>query len=840
MGRIVIFPEQRVVTRDGELLKVGSTLFNLLVYFAENRGVVLTKPEIIRGSWLKISISDGTLSNYVGQTRELIGQEGVVTVFNQGYKVVVPVEVLSGRDAEPPVSSLLPRIVKLPRSPYPLVGRELEVAELEDLVRDYRQISLIGPGGVGKTRLAIEIGHKLAKKFLDGVVMIDLAPLTDAAAVASALAQAFDLPLQATGVPIESIADAIGERHMLLILDNCEHLGRVVVDIVKILKEHAPGLTILATSQHVLDGLHHEIYWLKSLAVPPEGTMEPAKIAEYGAAKLFLQRARSGDQRFVFNESNAAGVAEICRRLDGVPLSLEIAATFVHPLAIEGLRRHLDERFGLLRLGEGAAVKRQISLLDMTEWSYGLLDAAEQEFFCRLGIFPGWFSAAEARDIAGDRQPETLKRLSALVHKSLVVRQEDGGETLYRLLETLRIYAVGQLEAKGERRMMAERHLRYFQDLFVRDEDAWETRPDAELRRLYSPHIDNLRAALDAALADPELVPGGISLLGASGRLWSMLVLIPEGQGYFDRFLGLTDKTTPPTDVARLLRYAGILCRHTDRLRTVTLLTKSAAIYRKQKDRLNLGAVLAVLGGEYVYLGRHDDAKAKLDEAWKILSSSNRTKSLWNILNDGGNLAMMRNDIVEARRCLSVAIEFADRIKDTLRRNITTFNLGELEFRCGSIDEAIECASEAASGLRAAGEQFQLSRPLTNLSTYLTLRGDHAEARRYAEEALPLLVKERGHWLRLNLQVWAALAALAGLYAPAAQLIGWVSAEYVRTGEIREPTELALHEKLRALLTANVRPEDIETWTARGGRWDEDFAVDFTLRRIMSAEPSQR
>jgi predicted ATPase/DNA-binding winged helix-turn-helix (wHTH) protein len=837
MGPIVIFPLQRVVTRDGALEKVGSTLFNLVVYFAENRGVVLGKLDIIRGSWLKVHVTDGTLSNYVGQARDLIGQEAIVTVFNQGYKVVAPVERLSGKDAEPPVSSLLPRIVKLPRRPSPLVGRELELAQVADLVRDHRLISLVGPGGVGKTRLATEVAWQLVKKFVDGSVMIDLAPLGDAAAVTSALAQAFDLPLQDTGTPLANIAEAIRDRQVLLTLDNCEHIGAIVVDIIKVLKGTAPDLTILLTSQHALDGIYQEVYRLNGLPAPPEGLTDPAKIAEYDAIKLFTQRAHSNDRDFAYNDGNAVAVAEICRRLDGVPLSLEMAATLVYFLKIEGLRNRLDQRFALLKMDPGTAVKRHISLQDMTEWSYGLLEPQEQHFFCRLGVFPSWFSASEAAAIAGADGSDPLELLRSLVKKSLVVSQDNAGpEPRFRLLETLRLYAVRQLDANGERRAMAERFLRAVIDLFTGDLNAWETLSDARLRELYAPQIDNLRAALDSALGDPDLAPDGIALLGLSGRLWSILLLIPEGQGYFDRFMPLVGKDTPPADAALVLRHAAILCRHTDRLRSVKLLKQAATIYRKLKDKLSLGAVLAMLGGEYIYLGLHKEAKAALDQAWKLLSGSNRVKSLQDIMTSSGNLAWIRNEIAEAVRCLAIAGAMAEQLQDDLRKNIVLNNLAELECRRDALVPAMEHAQDSADGLRAAGERYRLAQPLTNLAAYKILDGDHADALIPAREALPILIEESGHWLWIHLQIWACAAALAGLVVEAAQILGWSDGVQARTKEIREPTEQKIDDITRAIVTAKLKPSDLESFLVKGAHWSEAHAVDYLMRRIVSSD----
>jgi predicted ATPase len=365
----------------------------------------------------------------------------------------------------------------------------------------------------------------------------------------------------------------------------------VAVEIIKALQDRAPDVTVLVTSQHVLDGLKQEVYWLRGLDEPPSGVTSATRSLEYGAVKLFIERARSGNQNFVYTDDMVADATAICARVDGNPLSLEMVAARVHFYGMEKLRRELDEHFGMLYRDEGTADKRHLSQLNMTAWSYNLLHAEEQEFFCRLGIFPGWFSSEEAVALAAadsDDPQQAHARLLALVKKSMVVR-EDGKAPRYRLLATLRFFAHDRLKTSGERKPLALRHARHVLEMFVRDEATWETLPDRQLRQIYAPQIDNLRLALETMLAEPELIPSGITLLGVSGRLWSMLILIPEGQGFFDRYMPFIGEQTPPADAARFLRFAGILCRHADRKRTVTLLEQSAAIYRKLEDWLSPG-----------------------------------------------------------------------------------------------------------------------------------------------------------------------------------------------------------------------------------------------------------
>jgi tetratricopeptide (TPR) repeat protein len=359
--------------------------------------------------------------------------------------------------------------------------------------------------------------------------------------------------------------------------------------------------------------------------------------------------------------------------------------------------------------------------------------------------------------------------------------------------------------------------------------------PDAELREIYTWQIDNVRAALKTALADPALTASGIALAGASGRMWYILGLIPEGSGILDQFMARTDKTTPSADMARLLKHAAILCRDTDRLRSAKLFKRATVIYRALKDWLNLGTVLSLLGGCYIYLGRYAEAQKILDEAQKFLAGSDRQKSIQNIMSYRGSLALIRNETDEAWRHLLNARHLASRMGDVLRENIALFNLGELECRRGNIGEAKVCARKSADNLRAANELYQLARPLTNLASYSILTGDYAEARLHARDCMEQLIEERGHWFRLRLQVWAPILAKDGDIANAARIYGWASAEYDRTGEIREPTEQLVCDVLQTPFKAYPKPEEIEIWLAEGAKWTEKDAIDFAMHYIVAS-----
>ena len=339
----------------------------------------------------------------------------VSTIQGRGYRFIAPVSHsktsalqkaapplrLVGRDH--PVRKTSERLsaaasettepdTNLPQRLAAVIGRAAELAELQESIGRNRLVTLVGTDGIGKTRLAVELGWLSTGLFADGVWLIDLAPVTDPAVVTSATATVLGVALRDAEAPVQAIAAAIGKQRWLLIFDNCEHLIAAAAELIEALLERVPGLSVLATSQEILHVAAEQIYRLNPLALPPAAG-SVAKIAGFGAVALFVERARAADRRFVLDAGNAAGVAEICRRLDGIPLALEMAAARLPLLGIEGLRARLDERLFMLTTGAHTAETRHRTLRNMVEWSLGLLDPADQRVFRRLAVFAGSFSS---------------------------------------------------------------------------------------------------------------------------------------------------------------------------------------------------------------------------------------------------------------------------------------------------------------------------------------------------------------------------------------------------------------------------------------------------------------
>jgi predicted ATPase len=815
-----LYPERRQLLLGETKVTLGQRTFDMLILLVENAGKVVSREAIMSAVWRNIAISDAAVSTQASTIRKLIGNdESIVAVNNQGYVFTIEADPIE-REYGPP-----PQLMRLVMQSGPGVGREAELKELAALCSQHRLVTLVGPGGVGKTWLAVKLGLQLTWDRLDGVYLIDLGAARDSLSVAGSVAQALGVTLRSRDNPIHILGSAIGNRRMLLILDSCEYVIEPVRDLVDGLLPVAPNLSILATSQEVLRVLNEATFRLEPLS-PPQ------------AIELFVARAQTADRHFLPNEKNAPAIAEICARLDGIPLALEMAAALVPKLGIEGVREGLDQqRFQMLDGSPRVGDARRATLTAITEWSYGLLEETDQQIFCRLSCFSGSFSREAIAAVAGADSAgrwDIAASLGRLLDKSLLVA-ERGDRPRYRLLETLRLAGAAKLEAGGASETIAERHARYYADLFEQADLIWETTPEPDWLALYGPEIDNLRAALDWTLRNPGRLPLALILAGAAGHLWDRLALAAEGRSYLDRLVERLDERTPPADAARILRRAAVLWRRTDRLRAVALLERSVALYRQTADERSLGSALGLLGGDYIYLGRRAEAGMALDEARNLLPEGSRTKSLYNVMNDLGNLAVQANESDKAREYYVIARDLARKLHDTLREYLSLSNLGEVEFQTGAVGRAIEYTRQAVDGLRSAGHLAYLGYALVNFASYLAVQGNHSEARDCALEALSLLRSEGGHWLRLCLQVLALLGARGGRYVEAAQLRGFVDAGYAQSGEVREPTEQRIDAELCRLLAANLPPDDIKAWAVEGARWSQDQAVDFVTLRLASA-----
>ena len=566
-GRVEVLPVQRQLRIDGIPTAVGARALDLLLALIERRERVVSKNELLDLAWPGLVVEEGNLKVQVSALRKLIGTQAIATIPARGYRFAQPLdEDVQPRSigAEPgadKVRAALPPLEPLQDSSLAVIGRDDDLAALQQLLGQHRVVTVTGAGGIGKTTLALAAMQALSGSFEDGVVRVELADLVDPLAVAMAVAQALQLPPHQGSDKPSALVAALRDKRMLLVIDNAGHVIDATAQLVSELVAGTAHLCLLVTSQAPLRVLAERVFRLGPLAVPEAGTLLNEALC-HGAVALFAERGRAADRHFVVDQDNLDSVIEICRNLDGLALAIELAAARLPLLGVAGLARKLDERLRLLGGGSRAAPTRQQTLRTALDWSHGLLSATERGVLRRLAVFVGGFSLELAAAVAGDStldEWDVIDTLGTLVDRSLVA-VDVGEPPRYRLLESTRAYALERLEAAAEMALTKRRHALA---LCARVERAahslWTT---AELPWLaqHMPELDNLRAAIDwSTREEPALA---VALLGASFPLFACLALVHESR---ERSGPLADRLTelslPAPIAARFLRTRSLQMR---------------------------------------------------------------------------------------------------------------------------------------------------------------------------------------------------------------------------------------------------------------------------------------
>jgi predicted ATPase/DNA-binding winged helix-turn-helix (wHTH) protein len=535
-GRFRVLPYRREVLLDGRPLDLGGRAFDLLVSLIEARGAVISKDDLKERVWPGRIVEENALQAHISALRKAFADDrGLIrTVAGRGYQFIGEIR------ASTPVADRRPTPTNVPERMSELIGRDSSISALLELTAKYRLVTLTGTGGVGKTRLALEVARHLLPRFPDGVWLAQLAPISDPELLPSVVASALGLTPAGGQEAIERVSAAVGARRALLILDSCEHVIESATRMAEGLLRASSSLRIIATSQVPLHAEGESVYRVPSLEVPPETTSEIGVAEQWGAVSLFVARAREAAPQFSLDKSTSGKVAAICRRLDGIPLAIELAAKHTGALGVDALAARLDDRFGLLAGGKRTALPRQQTLRATLDWSYDLLPDAERAVLRRLTVFAGVFSLPVASAVAaGDGVGATdfVNCFVRLIDKSLVTPISADANAGYRLLETTRAYALEKLIASGEFARCARRHAEHYDAVFQQAEAQWDTEPSDTWLARYRPCLDNVRVALDWAFSPEGDAAMGIALTVAAVPLWFQLSLVDECLSRVERAL---------------------------------------------------------------------------------------------------------------------------------------------------------------------------------------------------------------------------------------------------------------------------------------------------------------
>jgi predicted ATPase/DNA-binding CsgD family transcriptional regulator len=628
-----------------------------------------------------------------------------------------------------------PRTPGLPPNNLPLelssfVGRQDEVAEVERLLENNRLLTLTGPGGCGKTRLALAAAGDAAGRFGDGVWLAELAPVADPALVGQVVASA----LGARGRPgrpmAETLSEHLGASKVLLVLDNCEHLVEACAEISESLLRSCPGLRILATSREAL-GVVGEV----ARPVPPLSLPDLRRLPDvgglvlYGAARLFVERAAAVSPTFALTERNAPSVARVCYRLDGIPLAIELAAARTKVLTVEEISERLDDCFELLVAGGRTAMPRHKTLHATMDWSHDLLSGPERALFRRLSVFADGFSLDAAESVCADgnlERGEVLEWLSHLVDKSLVIAREAEGEARYRLLETVRQYGQQKLCGSTDEAGVRRRHAAHFVGLAERVEPKLSGPEQVDRLDELERENGNLRVVMSWALAEEEA--GIVARLGwALRRFWLLHGHQAEGRRWMEALL---ERDVPPDSRARAAVVAALMSHAQGDYQACGGYAPEALALSWQVDDEPCAAyALTLLGLAQMRRGNVEEATARFEESLPLLRRSGEVQTVPLVLVWLGNVSLVDGNRENATRMFEEALALARQRGDRLGTNIALYSLAQIALSEADYGRAASMLEEGLTSSRQMGDQANLSYFFEGLAVVAAARG---EARRSA------------------------------------------------------------------------------------------------------------
>lgn len=713
----------------------------------------------------------------------------------------------SGKDTPKPMPISTKPVAKKNSSkiPVPLtsfIGREKELKEIARLLSSSRLVTLTGPGGVGKTRLAIQSANDANKKFKDCVFWVDLVGLSDENLIPQEIAQSLNIREIANEPLIETLKIYLRSKQILIVLDNCEHVIRACAEYAEQLLAACPRLKILATSIEAL-GLFNETTWqVPSLPLPKmQGPLSLKDLKEFASIELFYERANNAKSGFMWDGRNASSVAQICRRLDGIPLAIELAAARIKVLSVDEIAGRLDDRFSLLTAGSRTAIPRHQTLRATIDWSYHLLAEQERILFRRLSVFASGFTleAAETVCSQGMKRSDCLDLLGRLVDKSLVIVESDSevGDTRYRLLETIRQYALEKLVEVGEASSIRDQHLDFYLSLaeksephiFGHESAIWINRLDKEL--------DNIRAAIDWSTNSDKAV---VALRMAGSLVYFCYSWFARGN---------------------------LLSEWQHRIQL--------ALSRPEGRERTLARAKALNGLGFMYWADiyPTNRRLELEEALDIARELGDALNTATALRYLGLLASMQGNYVEARSLLEQSLEIWRMMgpEGKVGLSWTLTFLADVALNQNESNEASSIYEESVAILREIGEKNFLAYSIRRLGLLAWREKDYGKAIALYQESLSLN-RELGDLRGVLACVagFADIAVVQGKFARAAQLMAALETQLVSMGMRLLPVDRTEYERNLAHLRTNLDKKAFMKFWAKGKRMSLEQAIAFALQ----------
>jgi predicted ATPase/DNA-binding SARP family transcriptional activator len=772
---------------------------------------------------------------------------GPSTATRDAYAYLLKVEI-QARPMLPP----MPATTNLPVPLTSFVGRQAEMAEVRALLQTSRLLTLSGPGGTGKSRLALEVATGLVEDYLHGVWLVELAPLADPALVTHTIAATLGVREQPRRPIQDALLDYLRTKTMLLLLDNCEHLIETCAQLANTMLRTAPGLKIMVSSREALGIAGETAYRVPSLPLPDVHAPSLEALAHNDCVRLFVDRARASYPRFRLTEKTALAIADICRRLDGIPLALELAAARVAVFSAEAIASRLDDRFRLLTGGSRTALERHQTLRALIDWSYDLLADEERRVFRHLSVFAGGWTFEAAEAICSEL--DVLGPLTLLVNKSLVMVDEHAEDTRYRLPETIRQYARDTLFEAGEAEQIRDRHVAFF----IRLAEAAEPKlrgaeQVAWLERVETEH-DNMRTALAWSLESGKR-EGTLRLAGALAYFWELRGYWSEGPKWLNDALAPSSReqsgraaageiSHPSREEmaqrakvlygAGRIRFFSLFDPHTSRM----IVEESLRLWRELGDKWWMAVALEHLG--FMSMAEEiQTARARLEEG---VSLAREIEDRWPLALCLLRLAgSMRTDHAVARRIREEGVAVARRVGDKSVLSQGLIGLVTDHLLEGNVTAAAPVAAEALAEARAIGSATHVMLSLLQLVIITCFQGDRAKAKGYCLQILAF-ARETGspQWLLLVLFAFGVAACFSGQPKRGARLlvaaVTWLGQRGIDISDESERDVMVLRQALER--AQQLDPAAFEAARAQGQQMTMEQALALaTENASQDAQP---